>query len=70
VFEALLPTVIEQKVTGHEARRSYLDLVRRYGDAAPGLAAFSCRPRPRHWPASPTTSFTHWGSSGGGRLGC
>jgi 3-methyladenine DNA glycosylase/8-oxoguanine DNA glycosylase len=36
VFEALLPTVIEQKVTGHEARRSYRDLVRRYGEAAPG----------------------------------
>jgi 3-methyladenine DNA glycosylase/8-oxoguanine DNA glycosylase len=36
VFEALVPTVIEQKVTGHEARRSYREMVRRWGEPAPG----------------------------------
>ena len=36
VFDTLLPTVLEQKVTGTEARRSYSDLVRRFGTAAPG----------------------------------
>jgi len=39
VFEALVPTVIEQKVTGHEARRSYHGLVRRLGEPAPGPCA-------------------------------
>jgi hypothetical protein len=36
VFEALVPTILEQRVTGHEARRSYRDLVRRFGEIAPG----------------------------------
>ena len=36
VFHALLPSVIEQKVTGTEAFRSYAALLRRYGEAAPG----------------------------------
>ncbi|MCU1461606.1 MAG: hypothetical protein JWO37_1681 [Acidimicrobiales bacterium] len=39
VFEALVPTVIEQKVTGHEARRSYARLVRTLGRPAPGPGA-------------------------------
>ena len=36
VMEALVPTVIEQRVLGIEARRSYARLVRRYGTQAPG----------------------------------
>jgi 3-methyladenine DNA glycosylase/8-oxoguanine DNA glycosylase len=36
VFAALVPAVIEQKVTGLEARRSFRALVRRYGEPAPG----------------------------------
>jgi 3-methyladenine DNA glycosylase/8-oxoguanine DNA glycosylase len=36
VFEALLPAVLEQKVTGAEAFRSYRGLIRRFGEAAPG----------------------------------
>lgn len=36
VFDTLLPTVLEQKVTGTEARRSYAELVRRFGAPAPG----------------------------------
>jgi 3-methyladenine DNA glycosylase/8-oxoguanine DNA glycosylase len=38
VMEALVPTILEQKVPGAEARRSYRRLVRRYGEAAPGPA--------------------------------
>ncbi len=36
VWEALLPAVLEQKVTGDEARRAFRGLVRRYGERAPG----------------------------------
>jgi len=36
VFDALLPAVLEQKVTGREAWRSWRDLVRRFGTPAPG----------------------------------
>ena len=36
VFEALVPTILEQKVSGMEARLSYIDLVRRWGEPAPG----------------------------------
>jgi 3-methyladenine DNA glycosylase/8-oxoguanine DNA glycosylase len=44
VFEALVPTVIEQKVTGHEARRSYQDLVRTWGEPAPGPGGLTLAP--------------------------
>lgn len=36
VFDALVPAVIEQRVTGHEAWRSWRQLVRRWGEPAPG----------------------------------
>jgi len=36
VLESLVPAVLEQKVTGKEARESYVLLVRRYGEPAPG----------------------------------
>jgi len=36
VFEALLPAIIEQRVTGMEAKRSYVAIVRHFGQAAPG----------------------------------
>lgn len=38
VFELLVPVILEQKVIGKEARRSYGALVRRYGVPAPGPA--------------------------------
>jgi 3-methyladenine DNA glycosylase/8-oxoguanine DNA glycosylase len=38
VMEALVPAIIEQKVTGHEAFRSFRALVRAYGERAPGPA--------------------------------
>lgn len=38
VFELLVPAILEQRVTGKEARRSWRHLVRRYGEPAPGPA--------------------------------
>ncbi|MDQ2935285.1 MAG: DNA-3-methyladenine glycosylase 2 family protein [Chloroflexota bacterium] len=45
-FEALLPAIIEQKVTGVEARRAYRELIHRYGEAAPGPAHLRLAPEP------------------------
>ena len=36
VMEALVPAIIEQKVTGQEAFAGFRNLVHRYGDRAPG----------------------------------
>jgi len=36
VMEALVPAIIEQKVTGQEAFGSFRDLVQRFGNSAPG----------------------------------
>jgi 3-methyladenine DNA glycosylase/8-oxoguanine DNA glycosylase len=38
VLDVLVPAVLEQRVTGAEARRSWRELVRRFGEAAPGPA--------------------------------
>ena len=38
VWDLLVPSVLEQRVTGTEARRSWRDLCRRYGTPAPGPA--------------------------------
>jgi 3-methyladenine DNA glycosylase/8-oxoguanine DNA glycosylase len=46
VLEALVPAILEQKVTGDQARRGYRGLVRAYGEPAPG-------PRPLLVPPPP-----------------
>jgi 3-methyladenine DNA glycosylase/8-oxoguanine DNA glycosylase len=46
VLEALVPAVLEQKVTGHEARSSWRWLLRKYGEAAPGPAPHGMRVPP------------------------
>jgi 3-methyladenine DNA glycosylase/8-oxoguanine DNA glycosylase len=46
VIEALVPSILEQKVTGREAFRSYTALVRRYGELAPGPADLRLPPAP------------------------
>lgn len=38
VMEALVPAILEQKVTGTEAWRAWRALIRQYGEAAPGPA--------------------------------
>jgi 3-methyladenine DNA glycosylase/8-oxoguanine DNA glycosylase len=43
VLESLVPAILEQKVTGQEARRAWLGLIRTHGEAAPGPAAWGLR---------------------------
>lgn len=38
VLDSLVPAILEQKVTGAEARRSWRQLLRRFGEPAPGPA--------------------------------
>ena len=47
VVQALVPSILEQKVTGREAFRSYWALVRKYGEPAPGPADLLLPPAPR-----------------------
>ncbi|HET7310583.1 MAG TPA: DNA-3-methyladenine glycosylase 2 family protein [Mycobacteriales bacterium] len=56
VFELLAPSVLEQRVTGVEAHRSWRDLLRRYGDTAPGPAPSGMRvvPAPEVWARIPS----------------
>lgn len=55
VFDQVVPAVLEQKVTGGEARRSWRELVCRFGEAAPGPAPAEMRvaPTPATWLALP-----------------
>ena len=46
VFEALVPTVLAQKVTGAEASRGYRGLVRLLGEPAPGPGCLVMPPSP------------------------
>lgn len=46
VWDQLVPAVLEQKVTGTEARRSWRELCRRFGDPAPGPAPDGMRVPP------------------------
>jgi len=53
VFAALLPTILEQKVPGVEAWRSYARLVRALGEPAPGRAELMLPPSPSRLLATP-----------------
>lgn len=46
VFEALVPTILEQKVPGKEAGRAYRSLVLAFGEPAPGPGALRLPPTP------------------------
>jgi 3-methyladenine DNA glycosylase/8-oxoguanine DNA glycosylase len=43
VLESLVPAILEQKVTGDEARRAWRGLVARYGELAPGPSSLGLR---------------------------
>ena len=47
VLESLVPAILEQKVTGQEARRAWRMLLYRYGRPAPGPVAHAGRPDAR-----------------------
>jgi 3-methyladenine DNA glycosylase/8-oxoguanine DNA glycosylase len=56
VMEALVPAVLEQKVTGMEAWRGWRTLLLRFGDPAPGPAPDGMRvvPTPQRWASLPS----------------
>jgi 3-methyladenine DNA glycosylase/8-oxoguanine DNA glycosylase len=57
VFEALLPSILEQKVTGLEARRSYRAIVRTWGEPAPGPVPLLLQPTPAALAVTPYWAF-------------
>ena len=58
VTERLIPVVFEQKVTGWEARRAYVRLVRALGEPAPGPLGLTLPPDPAASPGLRTTTCT------------
>ena len=46
VLDALVPAVLSQRVTGFEAKRSYRQLVERWGEPAPGPSGLLVAPSP------------------------
>jgi 3-methyladenine DNA glycosylase/8-oxoguanine DNA glycosylase len=46
VLEALIPAILEQKVTGTEARRAYRGIIERWGEDAPGPFGLRLLPPP------------------------
>ena len=56
VFEALLPAIIEQKVTVVEAHRAWYRLIRRFGESAPGPVpdGMMVSPGPERWRLVPS----------------
>jgi 3-methyladenine DNA glycosylase/8-oxoguanine DNA glycosylase len=66
VLEALVPAVLEQKVVGLEAFRSWRLLIRRFGLPAPGPAPAGLRvfPPPATWAAIPSWEWHRAGVEG------
>jgi 3-methyladenine DNA glycosylase/8-oxoguanine DNA glycosylase len=60
-WEALLPAICEQKVTGLEARASFRGIVRTYGEPAPGPAGLWLAPPPARVAALPYFAFHRFG---------
>ena len=61
VFEALVPTVLEQKVPSVEARTAYAALVRALGEPAPGNAGLILPPTARRLLQTPYWTFHRYG---------
>lgn len=64
VVETLVPSVLEQKVIGLEARRSFASLVRRLGERAPGPpgdGGLVVPPPPDVWARTPSWVFHRCG---------
>ena len=72
VWDVLLPAVLEQKVTGVEARRSWRELCWRFGEPAPGPAPAGMRVPPTpggdpHGARTGSGTGPGWTTPGGGR---
>jgi len=68
VLEALVPSIIAQKVTGQEAGSSYRALVHRYGERAPGEGATRglwVAPSATTWARVPSWEWLRAGVDGG-----
>jgi 3-methyladenine DNA glycosylase/8-oxoguanine DNA glycosylase len=61
VFEALVPAVLAQKVTGEEAHRSYRALVDALGEPAPGPVRMTIPPSARVLARTPYWTFHRFG---------
>ncbi|HEY7132182.1 MAG TPA: hypothetical protein VH440_08010 [Candidatus Limnocylindrales bacterium] len=57
VIEALVPAILEQKVTGKEAWRGLRAIVRRWGEPAPGPFGLRLLPEPAALAAAPYHEF-------------
>jgi 3-methyladenine DNA glycosylase/8-oxoguanine DNA glycosylase len=60
-FEALLPAICEQKVTGIEARAAFRAIVRRHGEPAPGPGGLRLPPEPSVLAALPYFAYHRFG---------
>ena len=60
-WEALLPAICEQKVTGIEARLAYRGIVRAYGEPAPGPGGLWLAPEPSVLAGVPYFAFHRFG---------
>jgi 3-methyladenine DNA glycosylase/8-oxoguanine DNA glycosylase len=61
VMEALVASILEQKVVGVEARRSWAAIVRNLGEPAPGPAGLRVPPSPATLAATPAWAFHRFG---------
>ena len=57
VLEALIPAILEQKVTGAESRRAYRGIITRWGEAAPGPFGLRLLPPPEVLARLPYEAF-------------
>ncbi|MBW3618973.1 MAG: DNA-3-methyladenine glycosylase 2 family protein [Actinobacteria bacterium] len=58
IADVLLPTILQQKVTSLEAVRSWMRMVTRWGEPAPGpFAGLRLAPPPERFAATPTYDF-------------
>ena len=57
VLEALVPAILEQKVTGHEASRAYRGIIAAWGEPAPGPPGLRLPPRLAVLAAQPYHAF-------------
>lgn len=60
-FEALLPAICEQKVTGYEARAAFRGIVWAHGEAAPGPGGLRLPPDPATLAGLPYFAFHRFG---------
>ena len=65
VMESLVPTIIEQKVTGQEAFTAFRQLVRGHGESAPGPLGLMLQPDPATLRAIPSWEWLRLPVDGG-----